>query len=72
MKCNRAASGPPERIFHRRKQNLPARDFMAARIRAANRRSDALADKQAFFADFVRKKITILEKILKESKGKIR
>jgi hypothetical protein len=32
----------------------------------------ALADKQAFFADFVRKKITILEKILKESKGKRR
>ena len=32
----------------------------------------ALADKQARFAAFVRKKITILEKILKDSKGKRR
>jgi hypothetical protein len=29
MKCNRAAAGPPERIFHRRKQNLPAGNHRA-------------------------------------------
>jgi hypothetical protein len=32
----------------------------------------ALADKQAFFADFVRKKITTVDGILQQSKGKMR
>jgi hypothetical protein len=32
----------------------------------------ALADKQTFFADFVRKKITTVDGILQQSKGKMR